>query len=101
MRGRFKMVSVTIPVSEDFKEKLKHFQWVNWSQIAREETMKKIIFEKYLRTKQISDDDWKVCESLDWHPVDELPFREDFLEKHKQIKKEKSLKIDSISQIFK
>lgn len=95
------MASVTLAITDQFKEKLKHFQWVNWSEIAKEETRKKLIFEKYLETKKVSDEDWKFCESIDWHPVDELPIKKEYLEKLKKIKKETSIKVSSVSDIFK
>ena len=95
------MASVTLAITDEFKEQLKHFQWVNWSEIAKEETRKKLIFERYLETKEVSDEDWKFCESIDWHPVDELPIKKEYLEKLKKIKKEKSIKVSSVGDIFK
>ncbi|MEA3514274.1 MAG: hypothetical protein U9R34_02275 [Nanoarchaeota archaeon] len=95
------MASVTLSITDQFKEQLKHFQWVNWSEIAKEETMKKLIFEKYLKTGEVSDEDWKFCDNIDWHPVDELPIKKEFIEKLKKTKKEKSIKVNSVSDIFK
>ena len=95
------MASVTLSVTDQFKEQLKHFQWVNWSEIAKEETRKKLIFEKYLETGEVSDEDWKFCDKIDWHPVDELPLKEEFVQKLKRVKKEKSIKVNSVSDIFK
>ena len=86
---------------EEMKNELKSFLWVNWSEIAREETIKKLIFENYLKTGTVTDEEWKFCEKIDWHPVDELPFRKEFLEKLKSVKKEKSIRIKSVSDIFK
>ncbi|HLD89240.1 MAG TPA: hypothetical protein VI894_03465 [Candidatus Nanoarchaeia archaeon] len=95
------MASVTLSITDQFKEQLKHFQWVNWSEIAKEETRKKLIFEKYLKTGEVSDDDWKFCDKIDWHPVDELPLKEEFVEKLKKTKKKKSIRISSVADIFK
>lgn len=95
------MTSITLAVSEELKSELKGLQWVNWSEIAREETMKKLIFEKYVKTGELSDEDWNFCEKIDWHPVDELPLKEEFVKKIAQIKKEKSIKLKSVSDIFK
>jgi hypothetical protein len=95
------MVSVTLSITDQFKEQLKLFEWVNWSEIAKEETMKKLIFERYLKTREISDEDWKFCDKIDWHPVDELPIKKEYIEKIKNIKKEKSIKMSSVSDIFK
>ncbi len=95
------MASITLSITDQFKEQLKHFQWVNWSEIAKEETRKKLIFEKYLETGNVSDEDWKFCDEIDWHPVDELPLKEEFVQKLKKVKKEKSIKVSSVSDIFK
>ncbi len=95
------MASVTLSITDQFKEQLKHFQWVNWSEIAKEETKKKLIFEKYIQTREVSDEDWKFCEEIDWHPVDELPIKPEYIEKLKKIKKKKAIKVSSVSDIFK
>jgi hypothetical protein len=99
--GVCKMTSVTLSISEQFKEELKHFPWVNWSEIAKEETRKKLIFEKYMKSEEISDEDWSFCEKIDWHPVDELPIKKEFIKEMRKIEKEKSIKVDSASDIFK
>ena len=95
------MASITLSLSDEFKEELKQFSWVNWSEIAREETIKKLIFENYIKTGNLADEEWEFCEKIDWHPVDELPLREDFIKKLESAKKEKSIKLKSVSDIFK
>ena len=95
------MASLTLSVSEEFKSRLKNFSWVNWSEIAREETLKKLIFENYIKTKAITDEELEFCDKIDWHPVDELPLKEEFVKKMEAIKKEKPIKMKSISDIFK
>lgn len=95
------MTSLTLPLSEKLKTELKKFSWINWSEIAREETMKKLIFENYLKKRVVSDEEWGFCEKIDWHPVDELPLKKEFIKKLNEIKKEKSIKIKSVSDIFK
>jgi hypothetical protein len=81
------MPSVVIPANEKLKAELKRFSWVNWSEIAREEVRKKDIFERYMKTKKISAEDAKFCEEIDWHPVDELPLREEYIKKLERIRK--------------
>ena len=95
------MASLTLSVSDEFKNQLKTFMWVNWSEIAREETMKKLIFENYIKTGSITDEEWEFCERIDWHPVDELPLKEEFKKEMERRKKEKSIKLKSVSDIFK
>jgi len=95
------MASITLPVSDQFKDQLKRFSWVNWSEIAREETMKKLIFENYIKTGKLSDEEWAFCEKIDWHPVDELPLKEKFKKEMEKRKKGTFLKFKNVNEIFK
>ena len=42
------MVSATLTVSDEIKSELKRFSWVNWSEVAREEMIKKAQREEAL-----------------------------------------------------
>ena len=95
------MASLTLSVSDEFKSQLKEFLWVNWSEIAREETLKKLIFENYIKSGSITDEEWEFCDKINWHPVDELPLKEEFKKEMERRKKEKSIKLKSVSEIFK
>ena len=95
------MASLTLSVSEGLKSELKSLQWVNWSEVAREEAMKKLIFENYMKTGELTDEEWAFCEKIDWHPTDELPLKEEFVRKMQAARKEKSIKLKSVSDIFK
>ena len=95
------MPSLTLSVSDEFKNQLKEFLWVNWSEIAREEAMKKLIFENYIKIGSITDEEWEFCEKIDWHPVDELPIKEDFKRELEKRKKEKGIKFKNIAELRK
>ncbi len=95
------MASLTLSITEDMKNELMLFPWVNWSEIAREEAMKKLIFENYIKTGSLSDEEWKFCNRIDWHPVDELPLKEEFKKEMEKRKKEKTIKVKSVEDIFK
>ena len=73
------MVSITISIPDKMQSELKQFLWVSWSEIAREELLKRYIFEGFIKTGSISDAEWEFCEKIDWHPVDELPMKESFV----------------------
>lgn len=94
------MVSITVPLEETFKTRMDKFSWINWSEVGREESLKKEIFEKYVRTGQLSDEDWEFCEKTDWHPVDELPLREEYVKKLKSARKEKGVRYNSVDEFF-
>ena len=95
------MPSLTLSISEEFKGQLKNFLWVNWSEIAREESLKKLIFENYIKNGKLTDDEWAYCDKIDWHPVDELPLKEKFKKEMYKRKKEKFLKFKSVNDTFK
>ncbi len=85
------MASLTLSISEDLKGELKELSWINWSDVAREEAFKKLISENYIKTGKITDEEWEFCDKIDWHPVDELPLKEEFVKRLQKAKKEKSI----------
>ncbi len=95
------MSSITLSVSEELKNELKKLQWVNWSEVAREEATKKLIFENYLKLGEVTDEEWNFCEKIDWHPVDELPIKEEYKKEIEKRKKEKYIRVKSVDEIFK
>lgn len=62
--------------------------------------MKRDILERYRQTGDITDDDWEFCDRIDWHPADESPLKEEFVESIVKAKSERSVKLKSVSDIF-
>ncbi len=81
------MACITVPLDESFRHRMEAFLWVNWSEAGREDVIKRDIFERYLKTRKLSKEDEEFCERIDWHPVDELPLKEEFIEELKKIEK--------------
>ena len=75
------MACITVSVDENFKKRLDRFPWVNWSEIGREELLKRYIFDTYIKTGKLTKNEEKFCEQIDWHPVDELPIKEEYIRK--------------------
>ena len=94
------MASVTLSLPGKLKSEIEHFGWINWSSIAREELRKKKIFEEYIKTGELSDKDWAFCEEIDWHPVDELPLKEEFIKELEKAKRETPIRLKSVEDIF-
>ncbi|MBI5393518.1 hypothetical protein HZA96_06640 [Candidatus Woesearchaeota archaeon] len=94
------MVSITLSMDDSLRNELKRFSWVNWSEIAKEEAQKKLIFESYIKIGKITEEEWAFCEEIDWHPVDELPLKEEFKKEIEKRKKAKFLRIKSLNQLF-
>ena len=81
------MACITVSVDENFKKRLDKFPWVNWSEIGREELLRRYIFENYTRTGTLTKDEKRFCEQIDWHPVDELPIKKEYIQKLNKIRK--------------
>lgn len=81
------MVSITLQLEKKFKSEIEHFSWINWSAVAREEVMKKVIFENYVKTRKLSKEEQRFCDKIDWHPVDWLPLKESYIKKLEKIMK--------------
>lgn len=94
------MATITIPIPDDIYREMEHFSWVKWSEVARNSLRKKVIFEKYIKSGELSNEDAEFCNKIDWHPVDELPLKEEFVQKLRDLKKEPRLKVKDISDIF-
>jgi hypothetical protein len=62
--------------------------------------MKRDIFVRYKQTGEITDEDWEFCEKIDWHPVDELPLKEEFKGELEQRRKGPFIKFRSVEEIF-
>ena len=82
------MVSVTISLNDELKAKVERFLWVNWSEVGREEALKKGIFEKFIKTGTLSDADQEFCDKIDWYPIDELPLKEEFVKELEKARNE-------------
>jgi len=50
--------------------------------------MKEDVLERYKETRELTDEDWEFCESIDWHPVDELPQKPEHIKELKKVLKE-------------
>ena len=81
------MVSINISLADNVFAKLARFPWVNWSEVSREESLKKRIFEKFIKTGELSKKEEEFCEEIDWCPVDEMELKEEYIEELKRIEK--------------
>lgn len=95
------MSTLTIPIDDDLYDKIQIHSWVKWSKVAQDEIRKRKILEIYIRDKIISEEDAEFCEMIDWHPVDELPLKQEIIEKVQKADKKSHVSVGDISDIFK
>lgn len=81
------MPSLVVSMEDELKERMDRIPWINWSEIAREEAFKREVFERYLETGKLSDEEQRFCDKMDWHPVDWLPLKESFIKDLKEVGK--------------
>jgi len=94
------MACITVSLDAPLKERVERFSWVNWSEVAKEEILKREMFGRYLKTGELTDADWEFCEKINWHPVDELPLREEYKAKLEERRKGPFKTLKSVSEIF-
>ncbi|MEA3255472.1 MAG: hypothetical protein U9Q22_06525 [Candidatus Altiarchaeota archaeon] len=80
------MVSITFSLDDRLFSVIKRFPWVNWSEVARAEAMKREIFDRFIKGKMSAKDE-EFCEKTRWDPLDEMEVREEYIEKLKRIEK--------------
>jgi hypothetical protein len=54
-----------------------------------------------MKKQELSEEDNKFIESIDWHPVDELPYTDEFIKGIKKADTEKRTKINKINDLIK
>lgn len=95
------MPSIVVSIEDESKKRLDRFPWVNWSEVSREEALKREIFETYIKTGKLSEENMEFCDKIDWHPVDELPMKKEYVEKLKKIDKKPSGKSMTVEEFNK
>ncbi len=94
------MSTLTIPIDDKLYDRVQSFSWVRWSKVVQDGIRKRKIREVYLREKSISEADVAFCEEVDWHPVDELPIRQEVIDKLKKSNKRSLAAVRNVSEAF-
>jgi hypothetical protein len=81
------MACITISVDRLFKARMEKFPWVNWSEVGREEAIKREMFERFLENRKLTKEDLEFCDRIDWYPYEELPIRKEYLRKLERLEK--------------
>lgn len=94
------MASIIVPLSEKTCDAMETYSWINWSAVAQEACKKRSIFEDYIRSGTLTDEDSRFCEKIDWHPSDWLAPKDGFIKDLGSAKKEKRIVLDKIADVF-
>lgn len=94
------MTSIVISMDDNLFSVVKHFFWVKWSSLARDDVLKKDIFDRFIKNKMSTRDE-EFCERISWDPLDEMEVREEFIEELKKARNEpsgKSMTLDEFNE---
>lgn len=101
-------MNVTLSLDKNISKVVQSNKYIKWTEVARDaikqkatEIRKEEIFTKYMKKQELSEDDNKFIETIDWHPVDELPYTDEFIKEIKKADIEKRTKINNIKDLAK
>ena len=82
------MVSITFPLDDKVFSVMARFPWVNWSSVSKEGLTRKRIFNEFIKTGELSEEDEEFCERTGWDPLDEMKVRGEFIRELKEAEDE-------------
>ena len=91
------MANITLSVPDAIRMQMDEHSEIKWSEVAKNAISAKVIelrklsiLKKYVDKEPIPDEDWAWMDEHDWHPVDELPMKKEYVKSLKASMKEKS-----------
>ncbi|MBI2529750.1 MAG: hypothetical protein HYW05_01230 [Candidatus Diapherotrites archaeon] len=101
-------MNITLSVSGELETLVKSHRQIKWTEIAREairkeaKRMKKLeILQKYMERKPITEEEWDWMDEIDWHPVDEMNYKPEFVKEAMQASKSRPKRIKSLDELLK
>ena len=88
-------MNITLSVSGELEKLIKKHPEIKWTELARkgmiseaEKLQKLELLRKFVDKEQLSGEDFEWMDKNDWHPVDEMEFKPEFVKKSLRISKE-------------
>ena len=100
-------MNITLSVSGELEKLIKEHPEIKWTELARQgmlskaEKMKKLdLLRKFIDKEPLSEADFVWMDENDWHPVDEMELKREFVAKIEKRSKGKFRKIKNIKELF-
>ncbi len=101
-------MNITLSVSGELEKLIRKHPEIKWTELARrsmlseaEKLQKLEILRKFVDKEPLSGEDFDWMEGHDWHPVDEMELKPEFVKESQRISKEgKFRRVKSISELF-
>ena len=88
-------MNITLSVSGELERLIKKHPEIKWTEVARKgmfseaERLQKLeLLRKFVDKEPISDEDFEWMDTHDWHPVDEMGLRPEFVKESLRISRE-------------
>lgn len=101
-------MNITLSVSGELEKLIKKHPEIKWTGVARQamfseaEKLQKLeLLRKLVDKEPISDADFEWMDRHDWHPVDEMELKPEFVKEVQKRSKGKFRRINSIKDLFK
>ncbi|MFA4820465.1 MAG: hypothetical protein WC613_05935 [Candidatus Aenigmatarchaeota archaeon] len=100
-------MNITLSVSGELEKLVKEHPEIKWTELARKgmlseaKNLKKLsLLRKFVDKEPISEDDFKWMDEHDWHPVDEMKLKPEFVKDVQKRSKGKFRRIGGIKDLF-
>jgi len=101
-------MNVTLSLDKNLSQIITANKYIKWTEIARDAIRQKAIdirkaeiFNKYVKKEELTKEDYNFIEEIDWHPVDELPLKKEFVKDMKKSDSEKRVAVKNVDDLFK
>ena len=101
-------MNITLSVSGELEKMIKEHPEIKWTELARKgmitelERMQKMnILKKMVEKEKFTEQEIKWMDEHDWHPVDEMELKPEFVKKIQARNMNKCIKVNNIKDIFK
>lgn len=101
-------MNITLSVSGELEKLIRKHPEIKWTEIARQGMLSEAgklhkleLLRKFVDKEPISEEDFSWMDEHDWHPVDEMELRPEFVKEVQKRSKGKFRRINSIKDLFK
>src|SRR3989344_7108925 len=98
-------MNLTMSLSGEEEQIVRRNRQIKWTEIARKaireeafKLRKMELLAKYLDKKPITAEEWGLMDKIDWHPVDEIELKGDFVKEVLKASRGKSIKVKSVKE---
>ncbi|MFH0836795.1 MAG: hypothetical protein V1870_01575 [Candidatus Aenigmatarchaeota archaeon] len=101
-------MNITLSVSGELEKMIKEHPEIKWTELARQGMISEIerfqktnILKKMIEREPFTNQDIEWMDKNDWHPVDEMELKPEFIKKVEQRSKNQCVRVKTVKDVFK